>query len=106
MAEEGIREIGLTFMVLAGISAFVGMSRRGAAALIDGLILAALAFTLYLTKSRIAAVILLAVAVLNANLFFPRFIPFVWRAFALRATQLTFGYHRLKREARRIDEVF
>jgi hypothetical protein len=99
LAEEGIRQIGLVFMVLAALSGVVGVVVSGKPlALLDGLILAFAAFMLYLTKSRATAVFLLVVSLLNAVFPFPRFPSLIWVAFAIRATQLTFGYHRLRKE--------
>ena len=98
VAEEGIRQIGIVFMVLAAVSALFGMALYGSLwALVSGLILAGVAFALYLTRSRTAAVLLLTLAVLNALLRLPAIGPLVWVAFAARATQLTFGYHRLRK---------
>jgi hypothetical protein len=98
LAEEGIREIGLVFMGLAALSGIYGLVAQGSVwSLVVGLILAFVAFLLYLTRSRTAAVILLVLSLLNVVLAFA-FLASVWVAFAARATQLTFGYHRLKRE--------
>lgn len=58
-AEEGIRQIGIVFMV--------------------------------------AAVILLVLSLANALLSLPALLPWVWVLFSVRAMQLTFGYHRLRR---------
>jgi len=98
MAEEGIRQIGIVFMVLASLSAFLGVNRSGSLwALVSGIILAAVAFVLYLTRSRSAALVLLGFSLLNALFLLPAPFPWVWVAFAARATQLTFGYHRLRK---------
>jgi hypothetical protein len=98
MAEEGIRQIGVVFMVLAALSAFIGLIRSGNFwVLVSGLILAATAYALYLTRSRTAAVLLLTFSTLNALFSLPALFPWVWVAFAARATQLTFGYHRLRK---------
>lgn len=98
VAEEGIRQIGVVFMALAGLSALFGMVRYGNLwALVSGLVLAAVAFVLYLTRSRAAAVVLLGFSLLNALVLLPAPLPWVWVAFAARATQLTFGYHRLRK---------
>jgi hypothetical protein len=97
VTEEGIRQIGLVFMGLAALTGIVGMVVNGNPfALLDGLIVAVPAFILYLSKSRAAAIVLLVVAVANALLFLGRPLLWVWVAFAVRATQLTFGYYRLK----------
>jgi hypothetical protein len=98
LAEEGIRQIGIVFMVLAALSGVVGLVvYANPWSLLGGLILAAAAFVLYLTKSRAAAVFLLVLTVADFVLTFPRWGPLIWIAFALRATQLTFGYHRLRK---------
>jgi hypothetical protein len=98
MAEEGIRQIGIVFMVLAGLSALYGLIRSGSLlALVSGLVLAGIAFVLYLTRSRSAALVLLGFSLLNALVNLPALGPWIWVAFAARATQLTFGYHRLRK---------
>jgi len=98
MAEEGIRQIGIVFMVLAALSALFGLIRYGNFwILVSGLILAAIAYVLYLTRSRAAAVVLLGFSLLNALLSLPAFGPWIWVLFAARAIQLTFGYHRLRK---------
>ncbi|HEY4573201.1 MAG TPA: hypothetical protein VIJ26_04540 [Thermoanaerobaculia bacterium] len=96
LAEEGIRQIGIVFMVLAALSGVVGVVMyQNAVPLVSGLILAAVAFMLYLTRSRVAAVLLMALSLLNALLLFPAALPWVWVLFSARAIQLTFGYRRL-----------
>ncbi|HEY4591034.1 MAG TPA: hypothetical protein VIJ61_01420 [Thermoanaerobaculia bacterium] len=96
LAEEGIRQIGIVFMVLAALSGIVGVVMyQNAVPLVSGLILAAVAFMLYLTRSRVAAVLLMALSLLNALLLFPAALPWVWVLFSARAIQLTFGYRRL-----------
>ena len=104
VAEEGIRQIGVVFMVLAVFSGLVGLRVYGSFwSLGTGLVLAAVAFALYLSKSRTAAVILLVLAFINALLSLPALpgwsglLPWVWVLFGVRATQLTFGYHRLRK---------
>ena len=98
VAEEGIRQIGIVFMCLAAFSGIVGVAVYGNVwALMAGLILGAAAFALYLSKSRTSAVILLVLALANALLALPALLPWVWVLFAVRATQLTFGYHRLRK---------
>ncbi len=97
-AEEGIRQIGIVFMCLAAFSGIVGAAVYGNVwSLGAGLVLAAVAFALYLSKSRTAAVILLVLSLINALLVLPALLPWVWVLFAVRATQLTFGYHRLRK---------
>jgi hypothetical protein len=99
LAEEGIREIGIVFMVLAALSAVVGLVvNHNPVSLAAGLILALAALMLYLTRSRAAAVFLLVLSTFNALPALPAFLPWVWVAFSARAIQLTFGYHRLKKE--------
>ena len=79
MAEEGIREISIVFMVLAALTALFGLIRYGSPwALVSGLILAAIAYVLYLTRSRAAAIALLTVSTLNALLSLPAFGPWIW----------------------------
>jgi 4-amino-4-deoxy-L-arabinose transferase-like glycosyltransferase len=96
LAEEGIRQIGIVFMVLSILVGIVGMARTGSAlALVDAFILAFLGFMLYLTKSRTSAVFLMAYSVLGALLAFPAVAPWIWVLFSARAIQLTFGYRRL-----------
>ena len=96
LAEEGIRQIGIVFMVLAALSGIVGVvAYQKAAPLVGGLVLAFIAFMLYLTRSRTAAVFLMAFSLLNALLSFPAAFPWVWVLFSARAIQLTFGYRRL-----------
>ncbi|HEY2291921.1 MAG TPA: hypothetical protein VGM86_14565 [Thermoanaerobaculia bacterium] len=96
VAEEGIRQIGIVFMVLAALSGILGLVMlQNAVPLVSGLILAAVAFMLYLTRSRVAAVLLMAISLLNALLLFPAVGPWIWVLFSARAIQLTFGYRRL-----------
>ena len=96
LAEEGIREIGAVFMVLAALSGVVGVVVYGnARSLVAGLILAFIAFMLYRTRSRTAALFLMAFSLLNALLGFPGAFPWVWILFSARAIQLTFEYRRL-----------
>jgi hypothetical protein len=97
-AEEGIRQIGIVFMVLAASSGFVGLMVYGNLwSPGAGLVLGAVAFALYLSKSRTSAVILLVLSLANALLSLPALLPWVWVLFSVRATQLTFGYHRLRK---------
>jgi hypothetical protein len=98
VAEEGIRQIGVVFMCLAGISGLAGLVVYGnVLSLGAGIILGSAAFALYLSKSRTAAVILLVLSLADALLSLPALLPWVWVAFAVRVTQLTFGYHRLRK---------
>lgn len=97
LAEEGIRQIGIVFMVLAALGGVLGLAAsRGSTPLVVGsLILAFVAFLLFRTKSRAAAVFLLSISLLDALLTLPAALPWIWVLFSARATQLTFGYHRL-----------
>lgn len=96
MAEEGLRQIGLVFIVLYLLSGLFGWGSTGSLwILAEALVMAFAALMLYLTKSRAAAVILLVLTSLNAVLAFPRLLTWIWVAFAIRATQLAFAYRRL-----------
>lgn len=98
LAEDGIRQIGVVFMVLAVLTGVIGLVvLQKAAPLVGALILAFIAFLLYLTKSRTSAVFLMAFSLLNALLAFPAAFPWLWVLFSTRAIQLTFGYYRLKK---------
>lgn len=98
VAEEGLREIGLVFIVLYLLSGLFGFgSTKSFWILGEALVMAFVALMLYLTKSRIAAVFLLVLTSLNAVLAFPRIFPWIWVAFAIRATQLAFAYRRLRK---------
>lgn len=98
VAEEGLREIGLLFIVLYLLSGLFGFgSTKSFWILGEALVMAVVALLLYLTRSRIAAVFLLVLTSLNAVLAFPRIFPWIWVAFAIRATQLAFAYRRLRK---------
>lgn len=98
VAEDGIRQIGIVFMVLSVLVGIVGMAKTGSPlALVDTLILVFLGFMLYLTKSRIAAIFLMVYSVLGALFAFPAVAPWIWVLFSARAIQLTFGYRRLQK---------
>jgi hypothetical protein len=98
LAEDGIRQIGVVFMVLAVLTGVIGLVvLQKAAPLVGALILAFIAFLLYLTKSRTSAVFLMAFSLLNALLAFPAAFSWLWVLFSARAIQLTFGYYRLKK---------
>lgn len=98
VAEEGIRQIGIVFMSLAVFSGIVSLRvYENLWPLVAGLVLAIAALALYLTKSRTSAVILLVLSLMNALLSLPAIVPWIWVLFAVRATQLTFGYHRLRK---------
>jgi hypothetical protein len=98
LAEEGIRQIGVVFMVLAAFSGVIGVvAYASVRPLVAGVVLGSVALVLYWSRSRTAAVLLLVLSLANALLLLPAALPWVWVAFAARATQLTFGYHRLRK---------
>jgi hypothetical protein len=98
IAEEGLREIGLVFIVLYLLSGVFGFaSTQNLWILGEAFVMAVAALLLYLTKSRVAAVFLLVLTSLNAALALPRLLPLIWVAFAIRATQLAFAYRRLRK---------
>lgn len=98
IAEEGLREIGLLFIVLYLFFGLFGFgSTKSFWILGEALVMAFVALMLYLTRSRVAAVFLLVLTSLNALLAFPRIFPWIWVAFAIRATQLAFAYRRLRK---------
>jgi len=97
LAEEGVRRIALFFLSLAAVSAIVGVAVYGnTGSLATGSILGIAALALYLSRSRTAALSLLALVLFNAWLH-PR-APFswIWVLLAARAAQLAFGYQRLR----------
>lgn len=97
LAEEGIHRIALFFLSLAAVSAIVGVAVYGnTGSLVTGSVLTAAALALYLSRSRTAAMGLLALVLFNAWLH-PR-APFswLWVLLAARAAQLVFGYQRLR----------
>jgi uncharacterized membrane protein HdeD (DUF308 family) len=99
LAEEGIHRISLFFLCLGIVSGIVGWSvYHNPGSLLTGAILGVAALALYLSRSRTAALLLLTLVLANAVLLHPR-APFswVWVALAARATQLAFGYQRLRR---------
>jgi hypothetical protein len=98
LAEEGIHRIGIFFMSLAAVSGIVGLAVYGnTGSLAVGLVLGLAALALYWSRSRTSALILLVLVLANA-LLHPR-APFswIWVVFVARATQLTFGYQRLRK---------
>lgn len=105
LAREGIRDVALVLMCLAGLSATLGWYMWGPSALVTAVILGVPAVILRLTPSRGAAIVLLALTVTSAILSFPRALPWVWVLFALRGTQLTFGYHRLRKSIPAVDHL-
>src|SRR4051794_35628894 len=89
LAEEGIHRIALFFLSLAAVSAIGGVAVYGnTGSLVPGSILGIAAFALYLSRSRTAALILLALLLANALL--PLRSPFAWLwvVLAARAAQL------------------
>jgi hypothetical protein len=98
LAEEGIHRICLFFLSLAVVSGIVGWSvYSNPGSLITGSILGIAALALYLSLSRTAALILLALVLANALLHPRGLFSWVWVVLAARATQLAFGYRRLRR---------
>jgi len=105
LAREGIRDVALLLMCLAGLSATLGWYRWGPSALVTAVVLGVPAVILRLTPSRGAAIALLALTATSAILSLPRVFPWVWVLFALRGTQLTFGYHRLRKSTPAVDHL-
>lgn len=99
LAREGIRDVAIVLLILWGITGVRGWYLFGPSALIVAIVLGIPAVILRFIPSRVAASVLLALAVANALLSFPAILPCVWVLFALRGVQLTFGYHRLRRKA-------
>jgi hypothetical protein len=96
-AEEGIHRVALFFLSLAIISAIVGVAVYGnTGSLATGSILGIAALALYLSRSRTAALILLALLVFNAWLHLRSPFSWLWVLLAARAAQLAFGYQRLR----------
>ncbi len=100
-AEEAIQHIGIFFLSLAVASGIIGPTVYGnTGSLGIGLVLGLAALALYWSRSRTAALILLGLVVADA-LLHPRALFFwVWVALAVRATQLTFVYQRLRKAPR------
>jgi hypothetical protein len=98
LAEEDIHRIGLLFLSLATVSAIVGVAVYGnTGSLATGSVLGIAALALYLSRSRTASLILLALLLANAWLHVRSPFGWLWVALAARATQLAFGYRRLRR---------
>jgi hypothetical protein len=98
LAAEGIHRIGIFFISLAAVSGIVGLAvygNTGSPAV--GLVLGSAALALSWSRSRTSALILLALVLANALLHPWAFFSWLWVVFAARATQLTFGYQRLRR---------
>ncbi len=101
-AETGIRQIAIFFVSLAVVSGIVGPAvYDNPQSLQIAFVLGSAAVALYLSRSRTAALILLALLLANA-LLHPR-APFswVWVLLAGRAVQLTFGLRRFRTRSSR-----
>jgi formate hydrogenlyase subunit 4 len=96
VARDGIHTIAHVFLVLACIAA-LRTYFAGPLSLIDALGLGIPALFLRFRQSRVAAIVLLVFTAFNAALAFPQLLPWLWVLFALRAVQVTFGYHRLQK---------
>jgi len=97
LAEEGIQRIGLFFLSLAAVSAIVGVAVYGnTGSLVTGSVLGIAALALYLSRSRTAALLLLALVLFNAWLHLRAPFSWLWVILAARAAQLAFGYRRLR----------
>jgi len=99
LAREGIRDIALVLLILAGLTGTLGWYLVGPGALVIAIVFGIPSVILRFSPSRVAASVLLALTAANALLSFPRIGPWLWVLFALRGVQLTFGYHRLRRAA-------
>lgn len=96
LAEEEIHRIALFFISLGVVTGIVGVAIYDSpGSLGTGLVLVVAALTLYLSKSRISALILLGLLLANAWLHVTAPFFWIWVVVALRATQLAFGYQRL-----------
>lgn len=104
-AREGTRDVALVLMCLAGLSGTLGWYLSGPSALLSAVIFGAPAVILRFTPSRAAAIVLLALTTVGAILSLPRVFPWLWVLFALRGTQLTFGYHRLRKALPTVEDV-
>ena len=92
-----IQKIALFFLSLAAVSAIVGVAVYGnTGSLVTGSVLAAAALALYLSRSRTAALILLALLLFNAWLHPRSPFSWLWVILAARAVQLAFRYGRLR----------
>jgi hypothetical protein len=90
-----LQKIALFFLSLAAVSAIVGVAVYGnTGSLVTGSVLAAAALALYLSRSRPAALILLALLLANAWLHLRSPFSWLWVILAARATQLAFRYQR------------
>lgn len=90
-----IQKIALFFLSLAAVSAIVGVAVYGnTGSLVTGSVLGAAALALYLTRSRTAALFLLALVLFNAWLHPRALFSWLWVLLAARAVQLAFGYRR------------
>ena len=90
-----IQKIALFFLSLAVVSAIVGVAVYGnTGSLATGSVLGIAALALYLSRSRTAALILLALVLFNAWLHLRAPFSWLWVILAARAAQLAFGYRR------------
>ena len=105
LAREGTRDVALVLMCVAGLSGTLGWYLFGPGALLTAVILGVPAVILRLTPSRAAAIVLLVLTAASAILSLPRVLPWVWVLFALRGTQLTFGYHRLRKAIPKVGHL-
>ncbi len=102
-----VKKIAVGFYWLAGIQAILGYYLAGPLGLVDGLLIAGLAFCLHRWRSRLAAIVLFLMAALIAiqtvlnflhvgehNGGTNIFLAVIIVAAALRAVQATFRFHR------------
>jgi len=90
-----IQKIALFFLSLAVVSAIVGVAVYGnTGSLVTGSVLGAAALALYLSRSRTAALILLALVLFNAWLHPRSPFSWLWALLAARAVQLAFACRR------------
>jgi hypothetical protein len=97
-ASDGIRSVAKVLLGLAGLTAVVGPFLVGPQALVSAILFAIPALVLLFKPSRAAAIVLLVLTTANAILSLA-VLPWIWVLFAARGTQLTFAYHRLRKEA-------
>jgi hypothetical protein len=97
VARDGIHTIAHVFLVLACLAATLGTYVYGLTTMLGALALGIPALILRFRRSRVAAIVLVAFTALNAALAFPQLLSWLWVLFALRAVQVTFGYHRLQK---------
>ncbi len=93
MGLSELHRIALFFLSLAAVSAVVGVAVYGnTGSLATGSILGVAALALYLSRTRTAALILLALLLVNAWLHPRSPFSWLWAVLAARAAQLAFGY--------------